>query len=313
MSGHKKQHYVPRCYLKAWCDPSCPPNRTPFVWLFDREGAECKPKSPGNLFHENNLYTIEKPDGGRNLVLEHGLQQLEDEFARLRNRKLNFRRELDGDEKLLLCAFTAAMQSRTKAQRDHWAHQWKRPLEMADAMQRKLDEASKEERKRIANASPPQSSRGSSISHEELRALAARPLQNMMAPIINTVTPLLFRMDLALFFVSTEPGFITSDHPCVWFDPESYKRPPLLQGAGLGSRTVEVSLPLSPGFLAYLNWQGVNGYIEANEKVVNEFNRRTRFYADEHFVVSKPVKNDYWFQRGVEPEDSWEKNEERKR
>ncbi len=29
MAKYKKQHYIPKCYLKAWCDPD-----TPYIWTF---------------------------------------------------------------------------------------------------------------------------------------------------------------------------------------------------------------------------------------------------------------------------------------
>lgn len=37
------------------------------------------------------------------------------------------------------------------------------------------------------------------------------------------------------------------------------------------------------------------------------FNRRTQFYAHEHFVVNHNVTKDIWLDTGQEPEDSWEK------
>jgi hypothetical protein len=69
MSKHKKQHFIPSSYLRAWCDPNCPENQTPYVWRFSADGLESKKKSPEKYFHENNMYTIKKADGGRDLDL----------------------------------------------------------------------------------------------------------------------------------------------------------------------------------------------------------------------------------------------------
>ncbi len=75
MSKYKKQHFVPKSYLEAWCDPACPKKQTPYVWLFSCDGADIKRKSPKNIFYETDMYTILGKNGERILTLEHGLQQ----------------------------------------------------------------------------------------------------------------------------------------------------------------------------------------------------------------------------------------------
>ena len=77
MAHHKTQHYIPACYLKAWCDEKTPKGHTPYVWVFDADGSNSRRKAPENIFHESDMYTIECEDGNRDLVLEHGLSQLE--------------------------------------------------------------------------------------------------------------------------------------------------------------------------------------------------------------------------------------------
>ncbi len=64
--GNKRQHFVPTCYLKAWLDPSAPRTntRTPYVWMFDKDGTNPRNKSPEKIFHETDMYTLRLPDGG---------------------------------------------------------------------------------------------------------------------------------------------------------------------------------------------------------------------------------------------------------
>lgn len=114
---------------------------------------------------------------------------------------------------------------------------------------------------------------------------------------------------MAIIGTTVEPGFITSDSPCVWFDPEANKRPPFYQTVGLGYKTVEVTLPISPKQAILLSWNEKNkGYMELNyEKNIDELNRITRFHCDEHFIVNKNIKKGIWFDPGIEPDDSWEK------
>ena len=124
MSHHKKQHYVPECYLKAWCDPETPKNQTPYVWIFDTDGTNPRRKAPRNIFHENDMYTIQTVDRGRDLRLERVLSQLESELTLIRDTKLSHARPLNQKEHELLCAFIAAAQFRTPASREHHRNQW---------------------------------------------------------------------------------------------------------------------------------------------------------------------------------------------
>jgi hypothetical protein len=112
--------------------------------------------------------------------------------------------------------------------------------------------------------------------------------------------------DFAIF-ASDRDVFITSDAPCVWFDAEAYKRPPMFQGIGLGYESVEITLPVSPRQIILLNRRGASGYFPAFDKLIDEFNRRTRFECNEHFINNKNETNPHWFDPGVEPDDSWEK------
>ena len=105
--SHKDQHWVPRAYLNAWCDPACPVLYAPYVHVFRRDGTPCGQRAPRNLFTENNLYTIRRDDGRRDLRLEHGLSKIEDEFAQLRP-TIERREVLDQEDCVWLRTFAAA-------------------------------------------------------------------------------------------------------------------------------------------------------------------------------------------------------------
>jgi Protein of unknown function (DUF4238) len=53
-----KQHWVPGSYLQAWTDPDCSAGHKPCIHLFDRQGGSYRAKSPANVFHMLDLYTI---------------------------------------------------------------------------------------------------------------------------------------------------------------------------------------------------------------------------------------------------------------
>ncbi|KVN89260.1 DUF4238 domain-containing protein [Burkholderia ubonensis] len=305
--SHKKQHYVPASYLKAWCDPDRPATHEPYVWVFERDGTSRHRRAPHKLFTETDMYTIETADGGRDLCIEATLSMLEDRFTRMRISKFNHKRPLTPEEHVYLCTFVAAAQFRTAASRDHHASQWQNVLKIADDLAAKVKSATAEQRESMARISELSSGEGQSFTHEQVRELAAKPLQKMMAPVLRTTVPILLRMDLAIYSTSDETGFITSDRPCTWFDPEAYKMPPFFRSPALGSETIEVTMPISPQQCLCLNWQGYAGYLDASKLLLDEFNRRHRFHCKNQYVVRNDLKNDYWFYEQEIPDDAWEK------
>jgi len=119
LATHKKQHWIPQSYLGPWCDPDVLCGHEPYVWRFDKDGSEGHPKAPKNIFAETNFYTVQLPDGTRDLTLEHGLAGLESDFCRIRDTAIAGRDPLSSDDRTVLCIFVAAMHARTRAQRDH--------------------------------------------------------------------------------------------------------------------------------------------------------------------------------------------------
>ena len=57
----------------------------------------------------------------------------------------------------------------------------------------------------------------------------------------------------------------------------------------------------------------MKGYQFASAEVVAEANRRIRFDAHEYYVVNQNMTDDFWFDPGIEPEDSWEKEQAREK
>jgi len=123
MSQYKKQHYVPESYLKAWCDPNSPENYEPYVWVFSKDTYRGKPKAPTNIFFERDLYTIEIK-GERDLSIEKSLAQIENEFVNVRKNILERHKPLSLSDKITICAFSAAMYSRTLASEGRWKPVW---------------------------------------------------------------------------------------------------------------------------------------------------------------------------------------------
>ena len=298
---HKKQHWVPRAYLKAWCDPAVPTGQEPYVWRFAKDAQTVGRKAPQNIFYETDLYTIHLADGARDLTVEHGLSGLEDRFVGIRDNVLAKRQPIPPDDDLLLRAFLAAMQSRTPAHLEHWQGQYKSLLDQMDEMRQAMAAKTPEERERTAAMMGPTTT-GPSASYEDVKAVAEGPVGPMLVTMIESQLPILAQMNLAVLNTTDSLGFITSDQPCVWFDPQAYKRPPLYQAPGLAFPTIEVTLPVSPSQIILLSWHELTGYVDVPVKVVDDTNRRTRFSCHEHFVARHNQTRPIWFDPGRPPE-----------
>ena len=299
-----KQHFVPECYLKAWCDPKTPNGFTPYVWKFSKDGKSVKNAAPHNIFKESEMYTIRMPDGSNDYRLEHGLHDIEDHFVRIRDNKLSHREELSEEEHILLLAFVAAMHGRTRTQRNHQKAQWGRVFDVIQKMKKWAETATPEQRRAAASLSLPSKDKKDGLTYEQVEKLATEPMQHLLFQFIEAEVPLLHKLNFAILQTSNTPGFITSDNPCVWYDPKWYLRPPIYQAPALMYPTIEITLPVSPKQHLLLNRAGIEGYVDANDQAVDDLNRRTRFECHEHFIVNKKA---IWFYQGIEPTDSWEK------
>jgi hypothetical protein len=301
---HKKQHFVPKSYLEAWCDPATPPGHEPFVWVFPKDGGVPRQRAPKTIFRETDLYTIKLPGGHRDLRLEHGLAELESRFSSIARTVLPDHQEMALTTKVILCAFVAAMHSRTTRQRDHLQTVWGDILKKMEAMEADMRTRSPAEQKAIAKGSLPPRDPRQSLGIEEVRQLAAAPLQHTLISAITSEVPMLAEMHLAVLEAAPPNFFITSDAPCVWFDPEARERAFPYNQPGLGWPTIEVSLPVSPQQVLLFNRAGLDGYYRAAPPVIHELNRRTRGYAHKSFVSSHDQADPYWYQVSPDPPKS---------
>ena len=299
-----RQHWIPQSYLFPWCDPDSPVGQEPYVWVFDRDSRNGQRRAPKNIFWETHLYSdFEKPEPER-FRLERGLSRIEKEFRDLRERKLMSRKRLTMRDKGLLVTFAAIMHGRTRLQRNHHREQFGRIVEHAEAIKADIEQMTPEERKRLPQ-SMSSSSRVPSISLGDMRAVVRQPMTHVFPAFVKAEAAILAKMNCALIVAESELGFITSDAPCVHHDPEMYRRPLMYRG-GLGYRTAEVTLPLTPNLLLLCGWilESDMKYGNLGPEYVDEFNRRTQFYCDKQYVVRRNATKDHWFDPGEIPEDA---------
>jgi hypothetical protein len=207
-------------------------------------------------------------------------------LARIRRRE-----NLTPRDRAHLCIFTAAMHTRTIAMGDHWK-----------ATQQELHNVVTNLEKQH-HAAPT-----TSLRTAKMVEYAAQHLITMG---IDVEAPLLFEMPMTIMMTADELGFITSDAPCVWLNPQLYKVPPFYRSPGLAQRDIEVTLPLTPHHLLLISHRKYPLYIDVEQKALDEGNRLRRFHCEKEFVSWKGETRPYWFEIGEEPEDSWEKQQAR--
>jgi hypothetical protein len=288
---HKKQHTIPNCYLKAWCDPRTPTGQSAYIWRISKDGSTKRNKAPEKSFTESDIYTIAMPNGERNLTLETTLGRLESDFTQVLTR-IRRRENLTVLDRARLCFFTAAMHTRTVAMGEHWKQQQQEHHDKVVALEKEH------------NAPP--------VTSLETANMVKYAHQQLIAVGVPVLAPMLFRMRLSILVTNDDVGFITSDTPCVWFNPNWYKMPPLYRSPGLAQSDIEITLPLTPQHVLLISHVPNSLYSDVKQIKVDECNRRTRFHCEKEFVSWKGETRAYLFDLGEQPEDAWEKTPEGK-
>lgn len=315
--AHKAQHYVAKGYTRAWCDPGKADHEEPYVWIFDRDGPTAempgKRKAPVNIFSEPEMYTITPANDpqGRDLSLEHGLQRIENDFCAVRRDFIEPARPIGERERAILLAFAACSQFRTPGFREHTRSQWQPVLDLGREVEEQMRTATLEQKARASRLGS--SDRKNSMTMEQVQQIVDKPLQTVLASHVRTTVPLLQSMtNLTILCTEKTPGFITSDEPVVWFDPEAYKRPPMYQGPALMYETIEITMPISPTRMMFLGRRNTSWpeYMnldarDLDERLLNDLNRRTCRYAREKIVVSRNEFRPIWCENGEPPPDAW--------
>jgi hypothetical protein len=301
-----KQHIVSKCYLKAWCDPSTPKGQEPYIWLISRDGSEKTRRAPHKSLTKTNAYTVTFNNGENDLRVETTLSQLEAKFVRIRQ-KISGKHGLDQQDRAYLAAFMATMHSRTDPVANGLQEAWSKIGEMVKNME---DVIRRGDAAKFPRISPP--GEGSPISSADTAYLVenVRPLAVESA--LETAAPIIWRMSLA--FVEAPKGsfFVTSDNPCVWFDPTAYRRGPFDRGVGLAMKDIEITMPISPEVVAIVTHNpDARGYMRLTDAQVQELNRRTVAFCDEKFVSQSRATLPSWFDPGTSPPDAWENREDK--
>jgi len=281
---YKNQHFVTQAYIKAWCDPTTP-NNGAFVWVVSKKDQIILRKSPKSLFSEDDFYTYYDSKNNRFLELEHKLEEIEDKFIQLRDEKIKQHIQLNESDRLTIALFASSTFARTKRWKDDGQKIWQDYVKMVDNLPQDIAKKIKELQayKDVINI------------HKD------QPMIFHLFNFVNLATPFLYEMNCAIYETKQEPGFITSDNPCFWFDPAIYDPNKPLTYFGIGSPTLNVLLPITPNYFLSLEMKGAYGYIdlhthpENESELVDSLNNFTATNCDNFIVVNRKTFKEKWF------------------
>ena len=214
--SHTDQHIIPKCYLKAWNDntlinkDSGKPFKEPQVWAYNKITGKEEQLSAKTNFTQEDFYTIEGEEGERDLTIEHALDKVEVKFDWIRDNKLFKHEQLDPEEHFQICLFIATMNNRTISRINHLGNMLKPIQEKLKGYEEFAKTATVEELKKMSNISTLTDSK--TISLEELDDVIAKPLENIMVPMVDHLAVELTKLKMVVFHTKEDFGFITSDN-----------------------------------------------------------------------------------------------------
>lgn len=223
MAKTKRQHFVPRHYLKGF---SILNGKKHFLYSYNKENGKIFPANIKDIGHENYFYDISE-----NQEIEKSLSDLESEFnivlqKLIKNKDLSV---LSTKEKKVLSKFIALQHLRTKESRIN------------------LEQINKRLFNKIKDNIPNSDNLDVEIDKDELRDTHVE----IMFELTDELSEIMLNeMSWKLCVNNTDTPFWTSDHPCVSYnelDPESHK-----SNMGLRCKGFQLHFPLSDELLLIL-------------------------------------------------------------
>ena len=194
--------------------------------------------------------------------------------------------------------FVAAGFARTIPYHNHLSEFFRTHLRKYDQLAAQFENASQEEidQWESLTATNARSPVNITLGEEDIRVLALKPVPHLLPVFIEVITKQLLHMNMTIFTTDNPVGFITSDSPVGMYDLRSQMLPPPWNSPALGSKTIEVVMPISPEQCVFYT-RGIfaAGYKKATKRFLDEFNRRHRFSCEGNFIIKANFVSEIWF------------------
>ena len=201
MAQKKKQHIVPKIYLKAFTDPTRPsgmPEHIPFepsIWVVEKSlKSEPKRKAPNNTLCKSYFYNLDE-DSDALPVIEEFLSKIEGKYPQVL-KKVSTREALREEDLLYIALFIDTLFRRTEPSIEHWQSQFNK----IEKLYRNLDQAHNQSQK-ISD----QFWKG---SHQ----IAKKQIINSA----GVLSSLILEAGLIFVFNNSELPFFSSDNPVTY-------------------------------------------------------------------------------------------------
>lgn len=259
---------------------------------YDREGRYVGWRSYSKLTSLDDLYTIVRTDGTRDLRTERALAQLETSFGRVRTFLAGGKRPLHRHQAEDLAWFMAAMRERSPKARDHWQNFLDRVIATGTAIENDLQGLPPGNKKRKVRAlARPDGQRGESgLSLDEVRSLSGRGFGSWLPAHVRVAGRIMQDMHVMILDACAGCCFVTSDNPVVWWNPAMDQR-----RFGLGRKAIEITMPITPRICALLTHDGGNGRADVDQSTVDAINGRTLNQCDSEFFAESAGLTVNWF------------------
>ena len=297
-----EHHYVPKFYLKKFCDPNTPEGQEPYVWVAPKSGGEWKRRAPKNTGFETDLYSVTTKDEKKSDEIEKLLSAVESRVARLyRDRLDRFEMPTTEDERVILTEFVALFVARSPFARttltqmaDQMGGMFRKMLasrpEVLERNMREFAEKKGEELK-ISTEDMVRAIRGDTVKWNVNQEF----ITQLSMTQLTKFSEVIFNMNWRFLVAPYGEYFVTTDSPAYWQDLTP--RPAFFRGHGLAMTNVEVVLPLSRKLCFLARWERSSGVMVATVGQVREIINRTIAWSIQEVFSPHPFKR--------KPMDKW--------
>lgn len=242
MSNAKRQHWIPKFYLKEFAIPETRDLKHPQVWVFSKDQGDKDAFQIGieNVALENFLYSPVKQDGTRDFSVEEDLSELESLIARGWNRIANefvdFRR--DAPTRKIVALFMATLILRHPQQLEKTKQINQQLRELAHTVRKNAEGnriitlTSQDGESKTLDISDWNTS--TDLNESEMKELFASNIRAIGGEIAHD----LLKKRWSVVY-SKNPIFCTSDNPVIMANPTE-------SSFGIMTKGTKILFPLSP-------------------------------------------------------------------
>lgn len=255
-----KHHYVPQCYLRAFVDPACPREYEPYLWVVDLEEARIRRRSPENTAALTDYYAV--GDDENRYEVEKYLSAVEGQAAPVLARILGDYSVVETADKRVLSYFAALQLVRVPQFRDRIEEFIAEIGRTVNAMMIRSRDGYEDA---LRQAHPNRTFTAEEIDQLYAKArdtdsyrISANPAAALghALNVVPRIADLLNEMSWVIMEPAGPENFWSSDNPLYYINPDSGH--PVF-GHALGSKDVEVNLPIGPRRCLLMAWSNISG------------------------------------------------------